>query len=182
MGTGQLLWFTGLSAAGKTTLANAVAHELGRHGLLTQLVDGDALRSGFCADLGYTETDRRENARRVGGLAQTLVNDGVIVLAALISPYRTDRQWLREQVGGGRFFEVYCDCPLAVCEARDPKGLYRRARAGEVALFTGIDAPYEPSAAPDLHLRTDQLSVQQCVDLVLAALRPRIDMAIMAVP
>ena len=149
---GVVVWLTGLSGAGKSTIAarvDALLHARGRH---SYILDGDNLRFGLCRDLGFSPEDRAENVRRLGEAARLLQDAGLIVLVAAISPYREDRARVRERLPPGHFLEVFVDAPLAVCESRDPKGLYRRARAGEIAGFSGIDAPYEPPEAPDLHL------------------------------
>lgn len=159
--------FTGLSAAGKSTLAEQVHASLAVHAIASTILDGDRLRASRSADLGFSAADRSEQLRRAGELGLELMREGQIVLAAFIAPYQTDRERLRARIGGGRFLEVYCHCPLDTCEARDPKGLYRRARAGDLDHFTGISAPYEPPAAPDLHLRTDLLSPEHATEQVV---------------
>ncbi|MBZ5713347.1 adenylyl-sulfate kinase [Nannocystis pusilla] len=149
---GVVVWLTGLSGAGKSTIAarvDALLHARGHH---SYILDGDNLRFGLCRDLGFSPEDRAENVRRLGEAARLLQDAGLIVLVAAISPYREDRARVRERLPPGGFLEVFVDAPLAVCESRDPKGLYRRARAGEIAGFSGIDAPYEPPEAPDLRL------------------------------
>ncbi|MBL8728483.1 MAG: adenylyl-sulfate kinase [Planctomycetes bacterium] len=162
---GAVIWFTGLSGSGKSTIAHAVEQRLTAGGRLTYVLDGDSIRHGLCKDLGFTPADRSENIRRVGEVAALLVDAGVLVLTAFISPYGMDRQRVREIVGTD-FVEVFVDAPLEVCEGRDPKGLYRRARAGEIAEFTGISAPYEPPEHPDLHLRTGSQALAECVTAV----------------
>ena len=149
---GVVVWLTGLSGAGKSTIAARVDAQLHARGRHSYILDGDNLRFGLCRDLGFSPEDRAENVRRLGEAARLLQDAGLIVLVAAISPYRDDRARVRERLPAGRFLEVFVDAPLAVCESRDPKGLYRRARAGEIAGFSGIDAPYEPPGAPDLHL------------------------------
>lgn len=149
---GAVLWLTGLSGSGKSTIAtrvDALLHARGRH---SYILDGDNLRFGLCRDLGFSPAERAENVRRLGEVARLLQDAGLFVLVAAISPYRDDRSRVRERLPAGRFLEIFVDAPLAVCESRDPKGLYRRARAGEIAGFSGIDAPYEAPEAPDLHL------------------------------
>lgn len=160
---GAVIWFTGLSGAGKSTLARALELRLEEIGCHTYVLDGDNLRHGLCADLGFAPQDRRENLRRAGEVAKLFVDAGTLVLAAFISPYAADREALRERIGTQDFIEVYCRCPLATCEARDVKGLYRRARAGEIADFTGISAPYEEPCAADLVLDTAQNTIASCV-------------------
>ena len=164
------LWFTGLSAAGKTTLALAVAEALTARGLPCRVLDGSALRQQLCSDLGFSRTDRSENARRVAQWCAQMNNTGTWAIAALISPYREDRERARQIVGASRFFEVYVATPLSVCEARDPKGLYRKARAGTIANLTGIDDHYEPPLHPRLTLDTGVQPAEDCVAQALALL------------
>lgn len=153
---GAVLWFTGLSGSGKSTLAGALEQELFRRGIRTYLLDGDNVRHGLCRDLGFSDTDRRENIRRVGEVAKLMVDAGLVVLSAFISPHRAERQMVQEMLDNGQFIEVFVDTPLAICEARDPKGLYKKARAGELKNFTGIDSVYESPMAPDIHLKGDR--------------------------
>lgn len=162
------LWLTGLSAAGKTTLAQALADTLATAGVACQVLDGDVVRQQLSRDLGYTREDRSENIRRVAYRCRELNDVGTWAIAALISPYRDDRELARQTIGESRFFEVYLATPLAVCEARDPKGLYCRARAGEVANFTGVSDSYEAPLNPDLLFDT---SLQPLSDCVAATLR-----------
>jgi adenylyl-sulfate kinase len=159
---GAVVWFTGLSGSGKSTVAHALEERLARDGRLTYVLDGDNVRHGLCQDLGFAPADRRENIRRVGEVAALLVDAGVLVLTSFISPYRSDRDRVR-QILGADFLEVFVDAPLAVCEARDPKGLYQKARAGAIPEFTGVSAPYEPPEHPDLHLHTGTRSLAECV-------------------
>lgn len=170
---GAVVWFTGLSGAGKTTLARAVELRLFQSGCQTVVLDGDSLRQGLCADLGFSPQDRSENIRRAGEVARLFADAGIIVLAALISPLRADRARARAMQAEGDFIEAWCKCPLEVCERRDVKGLYRRARAGELAQFTGVSAPYEAPLAPELSLDTAGSGLADCVELVLAELRGR---------
>ncbi|VYT99546.1 adenylyl-sulfate kinase [Metakosakonia massiliensis] len=166
---GVVLWFTGLSGSGKSTVAGALEEALHKLGVSTYLLDGDNVRHGLCNDLGFTDDDRRENIRRVGEVARLMVDAGLVVLTAFISPHRAERQMVRERLGEGRFIEVFVDTPLAICEARDPKGLYKKARAGELKNFTGIDAVYEAPESPDVHLAGEQLVtnlVSQLLDLM----------------
>ena len=146
---GGLFWFTGLSGAGKSTLAHTVEEKLYQNGYRTFVLDGDNVRHGLCADLGFSEEDRKENIRRIGHMAMLYVEAGVLVLTAFISPFRADRDNVRK-IAGTDFHEVYCDCSLEVCEQRDVKGLYKRARAGEIPDFTGISSPYEAPGNPDI--------------------------------
>lgn len=149
-----IVWFTGLSGAGKSTLAHAVEERLHAMGCRTYVLDGDNVRHGLCGDLGFSAADRTENIRRIGEVAKLMMDAGVITLAAFISPFRADRERVRHMVAPGEFIEVYCHCPVEVCESRDVKGLYQRARAGEVKEFTGISSPYEPPLAPEVQVNT----------------------------
>jgi adenylylsulfate kinase len=167
---GAVLWFTGLSGSGKSTVAGALEQALHAQGVATYLLDGDNVRHGLCRDLGFSDDERRENIRRVGEVARLMVDAGLVVLSAFISPHRAERQMVRELAGEGRFLEIFVDTPLAVCEARDPKGLYRKARAGELRNFTGIDSAYEAPQAPELHLDGQQL-VTNLTDQMLDLLR-----------
>ncbi|SIQ62743.1 adenylylsulfate kinase [Aeromonas sp. RU39B] len=168
-----VLWFTGLSGAGKSTLAGALEEALAAHGKHTYLLDGDNVRHGLCSDLGFDEAARRENIRRVGEVAKLMVDAGLIVLTAFISPYREERDLVRGLLGEGEFLEVFVDAPLALCEQRDPKGLYKKARAGEIRNFTGIDSAYEAPLQPEVHLINSGQSVPELVDVLLSALRER---------
>jgi bifunctional enzyme CysN/CysC len=168
-----LLWFTGLSGAGKSSIANAVAQRLHAQGRLTYVLDGDNLRHGLNRDLGFTDADRVENIRRVAEVARLMVDAGLIVLAAFISPFRSERELARARVLPGDFIEVHVDLPLAVAEARDVKGLYAKARRGELPNFTGIDSPYEVPEAPELRLPAGEISLEQAVERVLDELRRR---------
>lgn len=165
-----VVWFTGLSGAGKSTIANRVEEFLLAEGRHTYLIDGDNLRHGLSRDLGFTETDRVENIRRAAEVAAMMADAGLIVLVSLISPYRADRAMAREKIGNQAFLEVFVDAPLSVLEARDPKGLYAKARRGELKNFTGIDSPYEAPNIPDIHLNAAQLSVDEAAQFVLEAL------------
>ncbi|MEZ9184374.1 adenylyl-sulfate kinase [Vibrio splendidus] len=165
-----ILWFTGLSGSGKSTVANAVESKLLQMGKHSYLLDGDNVRHGLNRDLGFSDTDRIENIRRIGEVAKLFVDAGNIVLTAFISPFISDRQQVRELVTEGEFLEVFVDTPLEVCEARDPKGLYKKARAGEIKYFTGIDSEYQAPVNPELHLCTADLSIEACADFVVAEL------------
>jgi adenylyl-sulfate kinase len=164
---GVVVWLTGLSGSGKSSIAYALEHRLACGGRVAYVLDGDNLRHGLCADLGFSPRDRAENIRRVGEVAALMADAGLIVITAFISPYRADRERARACVAPGRFLECHLDVPLAVCEGRDPKGLYRKARAGELRDFTGIDAPYEPPAAPEVVLDTSGLALEACVDTLV---------------
>lgn len=167
------LWFTGLSGAGKSTIAHAVEERLHTMGCRTFVFDGDNVRHGLCSDLGFSEEDRSENLRRIGEMVKLFTEAGVMALTAFISPFVKDRERVRNLLPHGDFLEIYCRCSLDVCEDRDVKGLYRRARAGEIKEFTGISSPYEEPLNPELILDTDQQSVEDGVDQVLALLRER---------
>jgi adenylylsulfate kinase len=169
---GCVVWFTGLSGSGKSTVARAVEERLFRAGRLVYVLDGDNVRHGLCSDLGFGDRDRTENIRRIGHVGALLADTGAIVLTAFISPFRADRARARDAIGAD-FVEVFVDAPLTVCESRDPKGLYRKARAGQIAEFTGISSPYEPPEHPDLHLRTGERSLAECAADVEALLAQR---------
>ena len=171
-GLGITVWFTGLSGAGKSTIAGAVAENLNTLGLRVQMLDSDVIRPHLCRGLGFSKEDRDENVRRLGYVANLLTQHGVIVLVAAISPYRSTRSEVKQLVGS--FIEVHVSTPLEICEARDTKGLYRRARAGELANLTGIDAPYEEPFDPDLRLDTSMISLEDCVVKVVERLLYRL--------
>ena len=166
-----VLWFTGLSGSGKSTLAHAVEERLHQLGCRTYVLDGDNVRHGLCGDLGFSAADRSENIRRIGEVAKLMVDAGVITLTAFISPFRADRERVRGMVMHGEFIEIYCHCPVEVCETRDVKGLYQRARAGEVKEFTGISSPYETPLNPELIVDTATQPLEACVAQVLDYLR-----------
>lgn len=168
-----ILWFTGFSGAGKSSLAHAVEEHLHGLGCRTYVLDGDNVRHGLCVDLGFSAADRVENIRRIGEVSKLFVEAGVIALTAFISPFRSDRKRVRSLVPHGDFLEIYCRCSLEVCEQRDVKGLYKRARAGEIQDFTGISAPYEEPENPELVVETDQYSLVECTAKVLELLRAR---------
>jgi len=168
-----ILWFTGLSGSGKSTVAHAVEDELHQAGCRTFVFDGDNVRHGLCANLGFSEADRHENIRRIGEMAKLFIEAGVIAMTAFISPFRADRDGVRALVSENDFIEIYCNSPLAVCEERDVKGLYKRARAGEIKNYTGISSPYEPPEHPDLVLDTANASVETNVEKVLRFLEER---------
>ena len=168
-----VLWFTGLSGSGKSTIAHLVEDRLHRMGCRTYVFDGDNVRHGLCGDLGFSPEDRSENIRRIGEMAKLFLEAGVIALTAFISPFRADRERVRNLVAPENFLEIYCRCSLAVCEQRDVKGLYRKARAGEIKNYTGISSPYEEPENADLVLDTDGCTVEQCTDQVLRMLLER---------
>ena len=165
-----VIWFTGLSASGKSTIAGALEQILSKQGYHTYLLDGDNVRLGLCRDLGFADEDRKENIRRVGEVANLLSDAGLIVLAAFISPFRADRQIVREIIPQGQFVEVFVDASLAVCRERDPKGLYAKADRGEIKQFTGIDSPYEAPLNPEISLDAGDLTVAELVNHILAYL------------
>jgi adenylylsulfate kinase len=167
-----VLWFTGLSGAGKSTIAHAVEERLYQLGCRTYVLDGDNVRHGLCGDLGFSITDRHENIRRVGEMTKLYVNAGIIALTAFISPLRADRDQVRRLVGKD-FIEIHCSCPIDICESRDVKGLYKKARAGEIKDFTGISSPYEEPDNPELVIDSNFMTVAESVDAVLACLHSR---------
>lgn len=170
---GAVLWFTGLSGAGKSTLAHAVEERLFQASCRTFVFDGDNVRHGLCSDLGFSPEDRTENIRRIGEMTKLFLEAGIISLTAFISPFRRDRGWVRALLPAGDFIEIHVRCAIDVCESRDVKGLYKRARAGEIKEFTGISSPYEIPEHPELVVDTDKQSLEQSVDAVLALLRSR---------
>ena len=167
---GVVLWFTGLSASGKSTLAIAVEKALYEKGHLTIVLDGDNVRHGLNKNLGFSPEDREENIRRIGEVAKLFTEAGVIAMTAFISPYIKDRNQARLLLETGRFIEIYCKCSLAACEERDPKGLYKKARAGQIKEFTGIDAPYEAPENPEVIVETDQETIEKSTEKVIAYL------------
>ncbi|MEC1406460.1 adenylyl-sulfate kinase [Bacillus halotolerans] len=158
----SILWLTGLSGSGKSTIANAAARELFKQGYQVIVLDGDNIRHGLNKDLGFSDKDRKENIRRIGEVAKLFVQQGTIVITAFISPFREDRDQVRQLVEAGEFNEVYIKCDLDICEQRDPKGLYKKARNGEIPFFTGIDSPYEEPEAPELVLDSGQYDREEC--------------------
>ncbi len=169
----KLLWFTGLSGSGKSTLAHALEEELHQRGCRTYVFDGDNVRHGLCRDLGFSVDDRTENIRRIGEMAKLFVDAGVISLTAFISPIREDRDRARGLFPHGDFIEVYVKCSLETCEQRDVKGLYKKARAGEIPNFTGISSPYEPPANPEITIETENRQVEDCVAEMISNLEQR---------
>lgn len=167
------LWLTGLSGSGKSTIANAVSAELFRRGIREYVLDGDNIRHGLNRNLGFSDADRSENIRRVGEVAKLFVDAGTIVTTAFISPFRRDREQVRAMFEEGEFIEVFINCPLEECERRDPKQLYKKARRGEILSFTGIDSPYETPVEPEIIIRSDALSVEEAVEVILSYLEER---------
>jgi adenylylsulfate kinase len=164
---GAVIWFTGLSGSGKSTLANAVQEKLYEMGNLTYVLDGDNIRHGLNKNLGFSPEDREENIRRIGEVSKLFTDTGVITMTAFISPYRADRDKAREMVAAGQFIEIYVSVPLEIAEQRDPKGLYKKARAGEIKQFTGIDAPYEEPLKAELVVDTGKLNLEESVAQVI---------------
>jgi len=165
-----VIWFTGLSGAGKSTLANLIEQRLAALGRHTYVLDGDNVRRGLNCDLGFSEMDRVENIRRVAEVARLMADAGLVVLVSLISPFRADRDLARMRMGQGMFIEVFVDAPLSVAESRDPKGLYQKARRGEIGNFTGVDSPYEAPEQPEIHVETADVSAESAADQVLTYL------------
>ena len=168
-----ILWFTGLSGSGKSTLAHAVEDYLHKTGVSTFVLDGDNVRHGLCSDLGFSDSDRAENIRRVGELAKLMAEAGVITLTAFISPFKSDRETARKLVPQGDFLEIYCLCPIETCEQRDVKGLYKKARAGEIPFFTGIGSPYEAPERPELVVNTHEQTLDESVANIVNLLMQR---------
>ena len=166
-----LLWFTGLSGAGKSTLSQAVLERLKETGIKATILDGDILRQGLCKDLGFTQADRSENIRRAGEVAKLFVDADVLTVAAFMSPLEIDRNSVRNLVGENRFIEIYCKCSFETCESRDTKGLYKKARAGQLKNFIGLDAIYEEPINPALIIETDRIGIEESVLLILNLLR-----------
>ena len=162
-----VLWFTGLSGSGKSTVANAVDYMLYQHNIKSYLLDGDNVRHGLNGDLGFSDEERVENIRRIGEVAKLFVDAGLVVSTAFISPFKSDRDLIRSQLVEGQFLEVFIDTPIEICEARDPKGLYKKARAGEIKNFTGIDSTYEVPTSADIHIKTEDLSIEACAQQVI---------------
>jgi len=170
----NLIWFTGLSGSGKSTLAVQLEAQLFERGFKTYLLDGDNIRAGINKDLSFTDEGRVENIRRIGEVAKLMLDSGVIVLSAFISPFNADREQVKNIVGADNYIEVFVDTPIEVCEQRDVKGLYKKARAGEIKNFTGIDSPYEKPEKPNVIVPTDKMSVNDSLDLLLNFVLPRI--------
>jgi adenylylsulfate kinase len=170
---GAIIWFTGLSGAGKSTLAHAVEESLYQLGCHTFVMDGDNVRHGLCNDLGFSDEDRVENIRRVGEVSKLFMEAGIIVLTAFISPFRSDRERVRNLVQNGDFIEIYCNTPLEICEKRDVKGLYIKARTGEISDFTGITSPYEVPEHPEVSVLTGKTSLEDCVEIIISEMANR---------
>ena len=168
-----VLWFTGLSGSGKSTMAHAVEDRLHKSGVTTFVLDGDNVRHGLCCDLGFSNADRIENIRRIGEVAKLLTESGVITLTAFISPFKEDRNAARKLLPHGDFLEIYCHCPIEVCEERDVKGLYKKARSGEIPFFTGIGSPYEEPEKPELVVNTHEKSLEESVNAVIQLMTQR---------
>lgn len=171
---GLLIWFTGLSGSGKSTLAVALEKVLFDKGFKTYLLDGDNIRQGLNKDLTFDENGRVENIRRIGEVSRLMLDAGMLVLSAFISPFRSDRELVKKTVGINSFLEVFVDCPIEICEQRDVKGLYQKARAGAIKNFTGIDSPYEMPQNPDLILKTAEMSLNDSLALLVEKVLPRI--------
>ncbi|WP_040209290.1 adenylyl-sulfate kinase [Neobacillus jeddahensis] len=169
----SVLWFTGLSGSGKSTIANAVSNELFRQGINEYVLDGDNIRHGLNRDLGFSDYDRTENIRRIGEVAKLFVDSGSVVTTAFISPFRSDREQVRALFEQDEFIEVYVQCPIEECERRDPKQLYVKARRGEIKDFTGIDSPYEAPERPEITIRSDLLTVQEAVKQIFRYLQEK---------
>ncbi len=168
-----VLWFTGLSGSGKSTIANAVERKLFEEGRHTYLLDGDNIRMGLNKGLTFSDEDRVENIRRIGEVAKLFTDAGLIVLTAFISPFQKERDMVRSLVEKGEFVEIFIDTPIEVCEQRDPKGLYKKARRGEIRHFTGIDSPYEAPSAPEIEIKNDKISVDEAVETVIRYLKKK---------
>lgn len=169
-----VIWFTGLSGSGKSTLADRLEQELHQRGILTMMLDGDNIRHGLNSNVGFTEEGRKENIRRIGEVAKLFNEAGVVVLTAFISPFREDRDKVRSLVPEGEFIEVFVDCPVNICEERDVKGLYKKARAGEIKDFTGISSPFEAPLQPEITVNTAEKNIDQCIGQLLEFVLPRI--------
>lgn len=162
----QVIWLTGLSGSGKSTIANELASKLHNEGKLAYILDGDNVRMGLNKDLSFSDDDRKENIRRIAEVANLMIDLGAIVITAFISPFENERQMAKDIIGKDNFIEVYVRAPLEVCEERDPKGLYKKARTGEITMFTGIDSPYEEPKNPNMFIKTDKMSVEDSVEFI----------------
>jgi adenylyl-sulfate kinase len=170
---GCVLWFTGLSGSGKSTVALEVEKKLIQNNRFTYLLDGDNIRHGINSDLSFSPEDRKENIRRIGEISRLFEDAGLITLVSFISPYRKDREVVRNKIGTDRFIEIFVDCPLAVCEQRDVKGLYKLARDGKIKDFTGISAPYESPENPEIHLKTAEMTIEACTENIFDYLKSK---------
>lgn len=168
-----VLWLTGLSGSGKSTLANMIEGELYRRTIRSYVLDGDKMRSGLNSNLSFSVKDRRENSRRIGEVAKLLVDAGIVVIVALISPFQSDRDEIRHKFSFGEFIEVFVKCPIDVCESRDPKGLYKKARTGEIELFTGISSPYEPPMSPEIVIDTNDHAPEEAAQIIMSYLEEK---------
>lgn len=168
-----ILWFTGLSGSGKSTIASALEFKLFEMNVLTYLLDGDNIRHGLNSDLGFSDMDRSENIRRIGEASKLFVDAGMIVIVATISPFKYDREKVRKLVKNNEFIEIFADAPLDICEKRDPKGLYKKVRSGDIENFTGIDSYYEKPLNSEVHLKTNELNVEESVEIILKFLMDR---------
>ncbi|MEH7249648.1 adenylyl-sulfate kinase [Neobacillus niacini] len=168
-----VLWFTGLSGSGKSTIANAVDHALFQIGLRSYVLDGDNIRHGLNSDLSFAAADRKENIRRIGEVAKLFVDSGQIVLSAFISPFQEDRKLVRDMFEAEEFIEIFLKCPIQVCENRDPKGLYKKARKGDIPEFTGISSPYEKPSRPEIVIETDNMTIEESVEKIIAYLKDK---------
>jgi adenylylsulfate kinase len=168
-----LIWITGLPGAGKSTISHELEYALFHRGIRTYVLDGDAVRQGLSEDLGFSAADRRENLRRVGEVARLFTDAGILVIAAFASPYKSDRFMVRGLFDQGEFIEIYLQCALSVCESRDPKGMYKKARKGDIKNFTGISDPYEPPEHPEIILETDRMSIDESVEKIVGYLKDK---------
>ncbi|MCS7231528.1 MAG: adenylyl-sulfate kinase [Elusimicrobiota bacterium] len=168
------IWFTGLPSSGKSTIAHAVEKTLHELEVRTYTLDGDNVRHGLCADLGFSPQDRKENLRRIAEMVKLFIDAGIVTLCAFVSPYEEDRERIKKHLGEENFVLIYCRCPVEVCEARDPKGMYTKAKRGEIKEYTGVSAPYEEPLKPNLILDTNLLSIKECVEKVLALVIPKL--------
>jgi bifunctional enzyme CysN/CysC len=177
-----VIWMTGLSGAGKSTIADALEQQLHHASRHSYILDGDNIRQGLNKDLGFSDADRVENIRRVAEVAKLMLDAGLLVISAFISPFRAERDMARELIGGDNFIEVFIDAPLAVCEARDPKGLYHKARQGKINNMTGIGSRYEAPSQPDVHINTQQVCVAQAVEQIIAAIEHKLSVTDITLP
>ncbi len=173
----KLLWFTGLSGSGKSTLANLAETRLHQQGYNTYLLDGDNIRTGLCKDLSFSDADRVENIRRIAEVSKLMLDAGLVVISAFISPFRSDRAMIADLVGSENFLEIFVDCPLEICEQRDVKGLYQKARNGVIKNFTGIDSPYEKPVNPFLIIKSAEESLDDSVDKIIFSIHPKVKLS-----